>query len=362
MTTQQTPAPQEDKRKQRLPWILLFVTVVIAGVIAIFAFVIKDDGTVETSLSPDQILALQTTCFENDPPLFYDENGACYSVDPATLSDAEKANFRVAAVAAATTTTEAPTTTQGPSAPTTTQGPSAPTTTQGPSAPITTSGTASSTTTATTTGTAATTTTTTTGQTTTTMTLPPGPPPVIPLDHADRQECFSCHSASNTDGATLPANPDHMGFPDTRTACLDCHTEALAPVTIASSEWVLRLTPTHETIDGTPVSCSNDPKPPHCQDALNGSFNFRFEVNEGTVSGEQYVSNLEKTVTMSGHINPNGIAKNFKAALSNNSGVQQTLTFTGGQLTGMCSISGPYSDSFNNISGTYTMERNGPGC
>jgi len=348
MTTHQAPPPQEeDKKKQRLPWILLIVTVVIAGVVAMFAFVLKDDGTIETSLSPDQILALQEQCFSNVPPLFYDELGACYSVDPTTLSDADKAAFRVAATPTTSTTlavVAAPGAPAAPAAPATPVAPATTSTTSTtPAAPVapTTSG--------------PTTTTSGTTTTTTTTTQAPGPAPAIPADHSGRQTCYSCHNVGNTSGAMLPTNPDHMSFADDLATCLNCHTQTVVALTVDSAEWVLRMSPTAQA----GVSCSSDPKPAYCQDSLNGSFNVWFELNAGVFSGSARNSNLEKTLTWSGTIAASG--SKVKAELSNNSGIQSTIFFTSQTTATECLISGSYS-YLSEITGTYRLERKDFNC
>jgi hypothetical protein len=62
-------------------------------------------------------------------------------------------------------------------------------------------------------------------------------------------------------------------------------------VTIASSEWTWVVTRDLQPGEETPQS---------------NSYTVRFRVDDGTVSGSQYVSGLEKTVTWSGKINPDG--------------------------------------------------------
>ncbi len=54
------------------------------------------DATATTPLTPGAIaLARQVGCFENEPPLFYDTEGNCFSADPTGLSAAQRAKIAV---------------------------------------------------------------------------------------------------------------------------------------------------------------------------------------------------------------------------------------------------------------------------
>lgn len=120
------------------------------------------------------------------------------------------------------------------------------------------------------------------------------------------------------------------------------------PVSIASSAWTLRVTYPEPTQDD-PSKTNGD------------SYSVRFQVDDGVVSGSQYVSNLEKTMTWSGTINPNGVTSNLKADAEN----QGTFSFTDAHLDSTTSptlISGKYTQTINNKvvkSGTFRLEKQG---
>ncbi len=80
------PAPQDKPKRPMLLW--------LAGGFAILAlaaggfFIFGGGGESASALTADQVLALQTNCFNAD--LFYDEAGNCYETDPASMSPAER--------------------------------------------------------------------------------------------------------------------------------------------------------------------------------------------------------------------------------------------------------------------------------
>ncbi len=67
------------------------VVLTLSAFAVLFAQCTDDASSSSSSAAgSNDAVARQVECFENNPPLFYDEAGACYSADPTGRSDAEK--------------------------------------------------------------------------------------------------------------------------------------------------------------------------------------------------------------------------------------------------------------------------------
>jgi hypothetical protein len=89
MTEPTAPERPEEAKTKRPAWVVWAVAgaLLAGGLAAAFLLLGGGDDTTEAGgLDADLVLQLQTLCFESDPPLFYDDQGYCYPVDPNTLS------------------------------------------------------------------------------------------------------------------------------------------------------------------------------------------------------------------------------------------------------------------------------------
>ena len=146
--TQQLPASQGGGGNgEKTKWVVAGLLVLALGFIGVFVFFVRDGGgnvSQTTNLSPEEILAHQTRCFEAG--LFYDEFGVCYNIDPTGLTPEERAQHVVQARADAGVPTpvittpdpDATTTTVGVAVPTPADGTGGPTSPAPPTLPTTT--------------------------------------------------------------------------------------------------------------------------------------------------------------------------------------------------------------------------------
>ncbi|GEM_PF-2529115 len=266
----------------------------LLGVVGLLKFLSGGEETTEAGgLDPALLLQLQTACFQSNPPLFYDDQGFCYAVDPATLTEADRIVQRVPPTPPVATTDDA----AAPAAPAAPADPAAPTT--APAAPTTAAPAAP------------------------TTAVPAAPTTAAPTSAPTTTEASTTTAPTTTEAPPININVRggwtwDVGFPD--------------------------------TLNGVPcVKDAQGKYPPGCQDAIMGNYSVTVNVVDGVVSGSRTIAQLgSKTATFSGSISPAG-------AVSMSVDVGNLGTFAlNGTLTGTCNISGGYTHTSQNGSSTAT--------
>ncbi|AXT85019.1 hypothetical protein C6I20_07345 [Aeromicrobium sp. A1-2] len=170
------------------------------------------------------------------------------------------------------------------------------------------------------------------------------PPFVVPAS-ADPEPGAKPVAPAPVAVAGKPVAPTAVATPTTTTTTTPTTSTDSLP-SVPNHEWVLRLRPDPDPTTGEPD-----------QNADSGSYNLRFTVNKGGVSGSQFVYQLETTVTMTGSFDAKRHSTNLQASAGN----KGTYSFTSAQMNAASnSITGRYTQRIGTHvkSGNFTMTRN----